>query len=839
MTATPIQIENFKLLREKGVFGPEQEEAIKLLEEKGLLNQAIPTIVRSFKEKQALKFKGASLAAPEMPETPSYEDQTQGFVGTLEASEGQTFREAAEKITDPIVDMGRPLAQAIGTSIGGAAGAPAGVEGLITGSALGYAMADDAADLFANMLGMREPQPFHVEFAEAIEKVAEGAAFELGGQVLNLGVSATGRALSRSQILQQLKSKLPPLKASSGRALAGRVLAAELKNGSSVIAKNVEEAQLLEELVPGLSFQLGQLTDDTGVLAFERALGQRSKGFAIAQEDLKKTNTKALQDFIERIKGEGSLKDARAILKAEEDFLSSGVLTAEREVMGEASKLKTGREATIEAGTTLRKELELAKKKAKTRSSDVYEAISTDPAPVEGLMKKIEDLAKPYDRADDVAMSFPPGLRSFYSKLLDTTKQAPPKGLPGLSNLKRIPDIDPPMSYKDLNDFRKKLSKELNVSQSLPPGRRTTSTDLTEKRLTETIDTIESILDEGVKKNVTSAKEIRAARKLHRETVYEPFKTGRVSEVLTGDKISDAQIAKKFFEAGDEGILAAREFKNAVGTSPVAREALTTAVQKQFLDEVVDPVTNSIKGPVLTKWLKKYEGALREYQMYHKFRDVKAAQKQLDSMVGYKEAFDKSAAAKALQADPGQEVKAIMTGTNRGYKMLNLMRSLKGDKKAIQGVRNYLVDELQAIKIDSAKSINKFMSDNGELLNAAFANEPSKIQALKTYQSVVKRLHPEGAKIVGDNKKVESLIYMLTRSLRMSREGKANLFTTLQKTIQHYGDEGAAQLLTKASLDPDFAFGFISALRTKNPEVANRYIASALSKWALLASNEE
>ena len=240
-------------------------------------------------------------------------------------------RPIGEEILEEYV---RPAAQAGGAIIGTVAGAGAGAVvgaptgpgalgtvsvGGITGGGIGFAIGDEAVDLMANWMGYKKPQPLMLELQESAEDIRTGITYELAGHTVAATPGTVGKGWN------WLKSKFTK---GGVTKRAGEVIAAMTDKGP-VIAKNWDEAKALEKSMPGLKFDLGQLTGEPGIVKFADESAEGITDIIGRQAQQKAENTKAIDDFIKRHQGIETRKDIISPLKAKEALLAkeTGIAT--------------------------------------------------------------------------------------------------------------------------------------------------------------------------------------------------------------------------------------------------------------------------------------------------------------------------------------------------------------------------------------------------------------------------------------------------------------------------------------------------------------------------------
>ena len=818
---------------------PSTEQALaiinKLEERKDSLSESQLAVFEALKR----RFLGTGETLEDLRTPPS------GFIETISANQEPLIPQ--EKAKQFMTNVGRPVLQGTGSAtgalLGTAEGVPTGPGAVVTGvagGALGYAFGDEVADLIENYIGTRDPKPITFELKELAKNLAVGAGYEIGGQAIGPALSGAAKTKAgrwTAEKLSKLKGKIPPIRAKAARKKVGEILAADLGGNRAIIAENIEEAKLLEDIIPGLQFRYGQLTNDAKAVSFEKALIGDSSEYAIKQQELQANNIKAVQDFLESQKSGETLETARKGFQRGQGALEAAEIRT-KGIVQDVLPSRPSAKTVMEGGEDIVNQMAANKQAAKDVSSVRYKAIKgVDAAPTERILKTFEDLAEPFERGENLAEGYPSELLTLYREFFEASGKPAPKELPTAlkGSLPKKLTKTPNMTYIDLNSYRKRLSTMLERMQSLVPAKRN---KLAEKRIATIINSIEEALDFGARTQNYTARAIKKARTFHRATVAEPFEEGRVGKVLA-DEISEAKVAYEFFQPKAEGVKAAKEYRAAIGKNPKADAAIEMAINDDFLDKVVDSKTLEVSSKKLANWLRRYKPALEEYGLWEKFSTISKAQEQVDTALELKKMFSKSIAADILKSDPGREVADILASKFQGRKMVDLMRSLGTDKRAIAGVQDALVDELQKVAPESIKDIATFMTKNERALNAAFADAPEKLQAMKTYQKALDRLFSKTAPVTGSLKEFESVLSMITSPLKHKRRVMGAVVNTLESVLKHRSRAEAKALLIKASLDPNFAYAITNALKADKPNTTKRLLKRAFITYGQIYSGKK
>ncbi|OBQ43536.1 MAG: hypothetical protein AN484_12000 [Aphanizomenon flos-aquae WA102] len=140
-------------------------------------------------------------AAPELPESLRPRSASpEGMPGARqELSTGQRVYQAARPYVAPLLEAGGAIA-------GGLVGTPLGPTGAVGGAGLGYGIAKEGLEMADVAMGMKQPRTGAAQVTEPLRNVAEGAAFEIGGQVLGQGIGKVAGKIADIRKIPQNKA---------------------------------------------------------------------------------------------------------------------------------------------------------------------------------------------------------------------------------------------------------------------------------------------------------------------------------------------------------------------------------------------------------------------------------------------------------------------------------------------------------------------------------------------------------------------------------------------------------------------------------------------------------
>jgi len=850
------------------------------------------------------------------------------------------LRQAPPKWKETARDIARPVLEGVGGLVGAVAGSGLGPPGTVAGGGIGYAIGAESADLFEELIGVRDRKPLLMELGESGKDIVVGAAYEAGGQSILPAVSPLLKGAGK-----KLSSAFPFTR-DAVTDKAGKMLIAETTSGP-LLAKNVDEARALEEAMPGLKFSRGQLTNDPNVIKFERAAARETGSVAGEQLEQAAQNSKAVKDFINKQKGAGGIGDVLDPLARQDEALEVGVETAASNLEREAATLGEGPGA-IQSGETIRAAARGGKSAAKKEASKLFEDVPEFDIDARRLVDKIDELSQPLDQFEDVAENVPAFFGRAKEILQNAGGKTTPKGLQGLrreatkalrkannisepnetmagriskligeiddvlketgettggqarhkgqtistGNLreelfginKKLRDtpqytektIDIDKTYDDLNNaggigimrqvqegmksYTKRLEKsykiEFGKDAPIKPKVERPEVRFAKKRKTE----IEKILSEAedikTPEIEATAGKLKTAQQFYKKEVIQKYKTGSVGEILKkghqGDKVSNANVAGKIFRPGRAGAEPAKEFMNSMGDNKQAMQAMEDYVKQDFLLSATNPVTGEITETGLKRWRFKYKTSLDELGFTKKFDSITSARKQLDSAMEMKTEFEKSLASKLLKSDVDEAIKKAFASGSKRHGVKSLLHRLKGDKKAVSGLQNSIIDHIMSVSETTARDAfdNPIVSLAGferefkkfkPAIEEAFRGDPLKLKALNQYRDALKTLQRgKASPLGGGSDTTENILAVIAKKMHFSKSRLLNFLKGAVKPFKDLSNDQVKAILNRAAVDPDFAYTIMGAGRGKlGVDVVERRLKGHLIAVGLRQSNRE
>ncbi|MBT8341035.1 MAG: hypothetical protein KJP07_13550, partial [Desulfatitalea sp.] len=313
-----------------------------------------------------------------------------------QASKAAEIKHIVSPIKQTIGKYARPILEGIPAAGGAIIGSGLGPAGTMAGGGLGFAIGDELADTLDQYLGIEEQKPMLLEIGETAKNVALGATFEAGGQLAGQVLGRLGGAA-----IDKIKNIMPFTKLGVEKK-AGKILAAETSSGP-LLAKNAEEAWLLEDAIPGLKFSRAELTNDPNIIKFERAAAREPGTFAAGLKERQATNNEAIRNFIKKQKGTGTRDDVLLSLSKEKEAIETGIDVAS----GRARELMPDGGDVISSGETIRGAAKAGETAARTRAGELFQAVPEFGIDVSGLSSKIDEISTPMSKIENVEKNVP------------------------------------------------------------------------------------------------------------------------------------------------------------------------------------------------------------------------------------------------------------------------------------------------------------------------------------------------------------------------------------------------------------------------------------------------
>lgn len=582
----------------------------------------------------------------------------------------------------------------------------------------------------------------------------------------------------------------------------GRLLAKNIED-RPVVARNLAEARRLEEKIPGLKLDLAGATDAPSAKRLVSIAEKSDKRTADLRLARKKANTEALDRYIQSIKGPEDPGRVRAMSEAEKVVREAEVAGLERQMLGEAKRLRTEKEPE-KYGRIIRKTLAGEEKAARARASKLFEQAPDDLIAGERMYKELSDLRKPKYKGEDVKANVPREVDLFMEELaLDDFR----------------------ITAMELQNSRSGILRKVRQMYKATDRNRPA-----EQRLEEMIDAMDNAMkNDAIIEAGKSYDALNKARDYFFKNVVEKYETGAFKRIAKRDPfIEDAMILKEFFKKGKEGIGAARQFKEAAGKNKGAKKALKASIQQDLAENILDPDNLEVSRTNLRNWLKDYDYALRRYGIKREFETIKGIDNQIDEAVTRMKDFEKTVASRILNSDVGTEMAVVLNSQTPVKFAEDLMRIVGHDPRARAGAQNALIDQIRSVEPGNVKELNNLYKANEKVYKTIFRNDPMKLKALKDYQEAFRRNFPKGEL----PESFEAMDRVFRNFYRNPKEGSTlwlSASNILAKLGPRIGKERIRDFAAEMYLNPDLAY----KMRKLGADAKPRTIRRILTQTAL------
>lgn len=356
--------------------------------------------------------------------------------------------------------------------------------------------------------------------------------------------------------------------------------------------------------------------------------------------------------------------------------------------------------------------------------------------------------------------------------------------------------------------------------------------------------------------NIQPAEDVATAYKTAKDVSkarFAQFGRGAVNEVMqagnqaSGQRLQDSAIARKFLQPENaDGLI------TAIG-KPQAAQAMQGHFADDLISKVQNPQTGELVPAKLAQWLKQNGPALDKYGIKGQFETVNAAHQALDAAKQAETAFNKTVAAKMLNADPQQAIAAAMGGAeglsakNTGAIMAKLMKQVEGNPQAVDGLKNgfkdFIINLVETTKKTisgdnsiSPASIQKALAKYEPAMNVLYKDSPQQLKALKDIQKAVEIQGRSAASPVGGGSDTAEN-QAISKALGFIIDKVPGVNTTLKlaklglSAVKNMNAEEVNTLVAKALYDPELAKTLMMAAKGQAPKEVERRLTSYLSNY--------
>jgi hypothetical protein len=755
----------------------------------------------------------------------------------------------------------RPVAEGLGVAsggvIGGALGAVAGgigaIPGGVAGAALGYAGAKnlmDAIDTYSGNAPMQTPRQLITTTAGDL---ATGATMEMGGQLAGkaIGYVAPKVVNAYKATRSALSANTPALTESGVKTAAGRILN-ENAGTSPLYDSNAAAADEVAQDVPGFRASLGEARNDPGLIKLQRGMESQPGTAADLVAQKNAANRQALSGSLDTaFPTQGSVEDTLSALQGQKSGIEAGTSAADISAQRAAQGLKPVDSQS--AGRNVIDAIEKERVPAKQAVTDQYNALPNDAIPTSNTAQAIRDLKKDFRPGDEDV--FPSRAISRVEEALQGPKPSmgghgkpadvqilDAQGNPIRSN----PDFDPTkeqVGFQDLHSLRKDIGRQIqDASTGMNPNR----------ELAAKLQRIKSGIDADIEAGMGANNDYTTARQAFSDYANK-YRTGDVESVLrrgnqsTGRNIPDSLIAKKM--ATPDG---ADSFINAVG-----QKNASSAIEGHFADDLIskagNPQTGELNPKALASWVQKNGVVLDKYGLRGQFDTVNAAHQTLDAAKATETAFNKTVAAKMLNADPQNAIASAMGGAegltakNTGAIMAKLMKQIEANPQALDGLKNgfkdFIVSAIETTKKTiagdnaiSPASIQKALAKYEPAMKVLYKDSPQQLAALQNIQKAVEiQGRSASTPLSGSSGTAENIGIQKALGFIIDKVPGVGIAAKLAKVglsaLKDINSKEVSALVSKALYDPELAQVLMTAAKQQAPKEVARRITPYLGNY--------
>ncbi len=716
------------------------------------------------------------------------------------------------------------------------------------GGALGYAGVKSAKKGIENYIDDKSP-PISDVVNNQLKDFKKGLEIALFGEMLGLPFKGASKAYS------WIKKKTGGLW--NPKQKASELIKAHTSFGD-IYAKNTEEANKIKEAIPDIEFDMAQLSGGAKEGKLVRSIQITREGSKEYTERIAKNNQAILNYFQKNFpEKEGTIDDLIDFVTSKKDAIThdmkkvGGLLESEtRTLMKDKDIQKTGE--------TILKSLKSGEKRVGDKFKDLYKEIGdVEKIPANELADKIDDIMKPLNEWESsVDKNIPDIIKDVKSKLVSprdefTLKnigvkfnELKPASQQALLTNPAFPKGDiPTLSLNNIMALKSEVAEEIfSAKNDIKPNRRLI------KRLVEFQNSLDDMM-----KSETMGQKAKDVNEAFKKEIGETYRQGTVAKVLQQgvrgeeSRVSDSLIAKEFFRNPDT----ADDFIKAVGKDKDAIKAMTDYASHDLLASATNPITNEIEHGRLIRWLFKNKNVLDKFKIRDKFNTVEKATEAMKHIRDTEIAFNKSSAAKLLNADPEQAIANAFAsqGKNTGQVAKELLSITKDDKFALKGLKNafgeYLYNKtaitettIAGLDKHSMAKIKKVFAQYSPAIREMYKDEPEKIKALLNIQKAYEIMTRGQKSAFSGSDTIEKGLDTIARVVTPFVTGRLSTLASIKTavhSIQKHERVHIEEFLLKATLNPDYAedliFAFTKPVKIQAKSLTNidkklRYIAS-------------
>lgn len=285
----------------------------------------------------------------------------------------------------------------------------------------------------------------------------------------------------------------------------------------------------------------------------------------------------------------------------------------------------------------------------------------------------------------------------------------------------------------------------------------------------------------------------------------------------------------------------------AVGKEDASQTMLNYAGY-DLMQNATNPATGEIVPKKLYDWVAKNKSIAMKYGW--DFSKVSSAQNAVDLAQETAKEFEKSVAAKMLNADPDKAMSVAFSGKPKetAKNASRLVGKMQGNSEALNGLRKSFADfviskvetaakDISGGNIISQAQFQKIMKQYGPAMNIIYKDKPDQLKALvnmqKAYEVASRNL---SSPLGGGSDTAENVAAMLTRKFVPGKIMK--VLGPAADIFKGYSEKMTNTYLTRALFDPEYAQTLMAIRSKRNPVLVPSFRGQMIDIQKVLAGNK-
>lgn len=379
---------------------------------------------------------------------------------------------------------------------------------------------------------------------------------------------------------------------------------------------------------------------------------------------------------------------------------------------------------------------------------------------------------------------------------------------------KRINWRSMPAMRESEKDFAERLAKDYRRHFDKEPPRIKTLNNEDYVKLDQQTKELQQVLAE-VAPGQDVAAAIRARNLFARKQYGERFKTGAVKEAtregdeITGKALSIEQIPQRLkTPSGADDLI------RAVGPDR-AKEVMQGNIAYDLLQYATNPDGKIVTNKLLA-WQAKNKPILEKYGMQNEFKGLKEAQRMADAAAASSKAFEKSVAAKLLNADPEKAVAVALAGSNKRGAIEGLLKTIGNDPAGTKGLKQAFGDHVMRKIQTTAETVTgepvvsvaqfkRLWAEYEPAIKRLYADEPGKMAALynmrRAYEIANRNTR---SPLGGGSDTAENVLTELGKTITLGNS-KVAMAKRFWDFLKQQAKSGIDKTVTRGLFDPEYA----------------------------------